>query len=110
MTAPRCGWFTLLAYICWFFCVVPGVSFAQYAETSNSQIYRDYRSALIGEGWKPVVSYGQKLSSGKPLYRFPEVVCGPQLCNAKWHDRNGKEVLIKLLRGYNGAEYRLAPQ
>jgi hypothetical protein len=72
--------------------------------------YRELRGELLQQGWKPEVGYGLKIASGAPLYRFPEVLCGPQLCRGKWHDRAGKEQAIMIIRGYNDEEYRVAPQ
>lgn len=80
------------------------------AQDSDPTIYRVYRGQLMAQGWRPDASFGQKLSSGKPLYRFPEVVCGPQLCSAKWRDNAGAETFIRLRRGYGTDEYRVAPQ
>ncbi len=74
------------------------------------QPYGALRQSLLAEGWKPDAGYGQKLRSGKPLYRYPEVVCGPQLCNAKWRDKNGEEQVIRLTRGYDSEDHRVAPQ
>lgn len=77
---------------------------------AQEQNYRQYRETLQHEGWKPVTSYGLKTASGKALYQFPELVCGPQLCFAKWRDRQGEEKTLSVLRGSNADDYRLAPQ
>ena len=36
------------------------------------------------QGWKPDATSGLKIANGAPLYRFPEVLCGPEMCRAKW--------------------------
>ncbi len=108
MTAPR---FRFIASILCFgcFCLVSRSSGAQDFPGSTPQTYRDLRSALLADGWKPDVHYGLKTSSGKPLYRFPEVLCGPKLCRARWVARAGQEKLVTLLRGDGTEEYRVAP-
>jgi hypothetical protein len=68
------------------------------------------RATLMQQGWKPDASYGLKRGDGAPLYRFPEVLCGPQLCRAKWRDRSGAEQAIMIQRAYNDEPYRVAPQ
>lgn len=73
-----------------------------------SQGYGDYRQSLLANGWKPVTSYGLRTATGKILYKYPEVVCGPQLCNAKWRDGHGQVNLITLQRGLDGADHRVA--
>lgn len=73
-----------------------------------SQTYRELREALLAEGWKPDVHYGLKDNAGRALYRFPEVLCGPQICNARWVAK-GQEKLVKILRGYGAEEYRVLP-
>lgn len=85
-------------------------SYAQDAPDSKYEIYRELRAALLEEGWKPDTGNGLKDNAGRPLYRFPEVLCGPKICNAKWRDNKGKDVSITLLRGQGGEEYRVAPQ
>ncbi len=77
----------------------------------SGQSYRELRETLLAQGWKPDVNYGLKMiNSGKPLYRFPEVLCGPQLCKAKWRDHSGAEHAIMIQRGYNDEEYRVLSQ
>lgn len=71
--------------------------------------YRDLRQTLLAKGWKPDVKYGLKTAKGTPLYRFPEIVCGPTLCNAKWRDSGGVEQIVSLLRGDGKEDYRVAP-
>jgi hypothetical protein len=71
--------------------------------------YKELRQSLLAKGWKPDASYGLKTASGKALYRFPEIVCGPTLCNARWRDRDGGAHLISLLRGDGKEDYRVAP-
>lgn len=87
-----------------------GAEARQPAPPAVADAYRDKRAALIAQGWKPDVGYGLKTASGKPLYRFPEMVCGPALCSAKWRDRAGAVQTISVLRGETEADYRLAPQ
>lgn len=84
--------------------------FSSGALGQAGEAYSAYREALIAQGWRPVTSYGLKTGSGKALYKFPEIICGPALCNAKWRDRQGREQLIRLTRGVNGADHRVAPQ
>jgi hypothetical protein len=105
MIAGRLSWLAFFVL----FCAVPPSSQAQDFPISKFEGYRDLRSALLQEGWKPDAGYGLKVN-GKPLYRFPEVLCGPKLCNAKWRDGKGKEALITLLRGDGNDDYRVAPQ
>jgi hypothetical protein len=104
MTAPRHAVFIIACVL-----IAPiaasGGAFAQ----SASQEYAQYRQSLLSEGWKPVTSYGLRTATGKVLYKYPEVVCGPELCNAKWRDRHGQEKLVTLQRGYDGADHRVAP-
>jgi hypothetical protein len=110
MIALRNGWLAPFVCFSFFFCVVPRSSYAQDFQSSQYETYRELRSALLQEGWKPNVRYGLRDGSGKPLYRFPEVLCGPKICNAKWRDNKGKEATITLLRGDGKEEYRVAPQ
>jgi hypothetical protein len=63
--------------------------------------YEQVRAALLAKGWKPETSYGTKIANGKPLYHFPEILCGPQVCRAKWHDASGAAQAIMLNRGIN---------
>ncbi|PWB84093.1 MAG: hypothetical protein C3F11_03095 [Methylocystaceae bacterium] len=100
---------SLVCFVC-LFCVVPRSSEAQDAPLSTLQTYRDLRSALLADGWKPDVHYGLKTNNGRPLYRFPEVLCGPQICNARWLSRAGQEKLVTLIRGDGREEYRVAPR
>jgi hypothetical protein len=72
---------------------------ASAQEISSGQTYRPLREALLQQGWKPNTEYGLKrFDGGAPLYRFPEVLCGPQICRAKWRDKSGKERAIMLKR------------
>jgi hypothetical protein len=80
------------------------------AASAQAGGYSEYRASLLAKGWKPNVNHGLKTASGKALYRFPEVLCGPQLCSAKWRDPQGNEQQVMLLRGYDGQDHRLAPQ
>lgn len=91
-------------------CVFATTAAGQWGSGSNSPAYTDYRQSLLADGWKPDVRYGLKTASGKALYKFPEIVCGPTLCNAKWRDRQGHEKLIRLIRGHDGQDHRVAPQ
>jgi len=87
----------------------PG-AFAQEAaaQQSGGAGYKEYRAELIAKGWKPNVGYGLKTAKGQSLYKYPEVVCGPQLCFAKWRDKGGEEQTISLLRGQDGADHQVA--
>ncbi len=94
-----------------------GLSLALFAragaaqEITPGQGYRELRGALIQHGWRPNTAYGLKrINSGAPLYRYPEIVCGPKLCKAKWRDNAGHERAIMILRAFNNDEYRVAPQ
>lgn len=109
MTARRFGRLTSFWFVC-MFCMISRPSNAQDFAHSTLQTYRDLRSALLAEGWKPDVNHGLKTNSGKPLYRFPEVLCGPKICNAKWRAPTGGERLVTILRGDGAEEYRVAPQ
>jgi hypothetical protein len=110
MTAPTRGRCASFICYCSIFWAISASSQAQNFAGSKFETYRDRRSALLREGWKPDVRYGLRDSSGKPLYRFPEVLCGPKLCNAKWRNGRGEENLITLFRGDGKEEYRVAPQ
>ncbi|MGD9545268.1 MAG: hypothetical protein AB7F41_16075 [Methylocystis sp.] len=103
MTGTRMKLAAALA-LCGAGCFLPVAASGQGAEG-----YSAYRQSLMAEGWKPNVAYGLKTAKGSPLYKFPEVVCGPTLCNAKWRDPQGREKLIRLIRGLNGADHRVAP-
>src|SRR5512139_3373576 len=107
MMTPRVN-LTSLVLCCSLGLLLPGAALAQ--EAAGSDNYSDYRAALLAKGWKPDVNHGLKTSSGKPLYHFPEVLCGPQLCSAKWRHPDGTEQQVMLLRGYDGQDHRLAPQ
>lgn len=92
--------------------LLPAISaFAQEATTldPNLPTYRSMRETMLADGWKPDASYGLKLASGKPAYRFPEVVCGPQICAGKWR-KDGEERKISILRGDGKEEYRVGAQ
>jgi hypothetical protein len=81
------------------------------AQVAPGQVYDEaLRATLMQQGWKPDVSYGLKRGDGAPLYRYPEIVCGPQLCRAKWRNRTGAEQAIMIQRAYNDEPYRVAPQ
>ncbi|MBM3562830.1 MAG: hypothetical protein FJX48_06690 [Alphaproteobacteria bacterium] len=105
MTAPGSKLIAAIVGICGMGCLLPLVALGQ-----SSQGYSEYRQSLIASGWKPNAGYGLKTAGGKSLYKFPEVVCGPTLCNAKWRDPQGREKLITLIRGQGGADHRVAPQ
>lgn len=104
MTAPRSNLIAAVFGLCGAACFLASAALGQ-----GSQSYSEYRQSLIAGGWKPNVGYGLKTAGGKALYKFPEVVCGPALCNAKWRDPQGREKLITLIRGINGADHRVAP-
>jgi hypothetical protein len=105
MIAPRRTLIAAIVGFCGIGCFLPPAASGQ-----ASQGYSDYRQSLIASGWKPNVGYGLKTARGKALYNFPEVVCGPTLCNAKWRDPQGHDKLITLIRGLDGADHRVAPQ
>jgi hypothetical protein len=63
--------------------------------------YEPVRAALLAKGWKPETSYGPKIANGKPLYHYPEILCGPEICRAKWRDAQGQPQAIMLNRGVN---------
>jgi|GEM_PF-3452665 len=105
MSAPRMNKTAAILGFCSACGFLPLAAWAQ-----ASQGYSDYRQSLIASGWRPNVGYGLKTARGKPLYKFPEVVCGPTLCNAKWRDPQGHEKVITLIRGLEGADHRVAPQ
>jgi hypothetical protein len=71
------------------------------AQVTAGAPYEPLRAALIAKGWKPDTSYGTRMANGKPLYHQPEVMCGPQLCRAKWRDAQGQAQAIMLDRGVN---------
>jgi hypothetical protein len=70
--------------------------------------YQELRPQLLAEGWKPNTGYGLKLANGKPMHRFPEVLCGMEQCRAKWRDASGAERAIMLNRGGPTDDYRVA--
>ncbi len=89
--------------------LIPRAGAAQ--DITAGQGYRELRGVLIQHGWKPNAAYGLKrVNSGAPLYRYPEVICGPKLCRAKWRDHAGHERAIMILRAFGDQEYRVAPQ
>lgn len=104
MTAPRKKFAAALLGFCAAGCLPPLAALGQSGEG-----YSAYRQSLIDAGWKPNLSYGLKTARGKALYQFPEIVCGPTLCNAKWRDPQGHEQVIRLIRGLDGADHRVAP-
>lgn len=71
---------------------------AQFAAGSP---YKSARAQLLAKGWKPQTSYGIKMKNGEPLYHYPEILCGPAICRAKWRDASGHERAIMLDRGIN---------
>jgi hypothetical protein len=83
---------------------------AEAANISPGEAYPELRAQLLAEGWKPNTGYGLKLANGKPMHRFPEVLCGMQKCRAKWHDPSGAERAIMLDRGNGVEDYRVAGQ
>lgn len=99
-----------LIALAWTFLTVAAVGQESAMLDPSLATYRSARESLLAEGWKPDANYGQKLMNGKPAYRFPEVVCGPHLCNGKWRDRRGNVKVISILRGNSREEYRVAPQ
>ena len=103
MTAPRKTFAAAFSGICDVGFFLPLAALGQVGEG-----YSAYRQSLIAAGWKPNVGYGLKTARGKPLYKFPEIVCGPTLCNAKWRDPKGHETVIRLIRGLDGADHRVA--
>jgi hypothetical protein len=80
------------------------------AQVVTGEGYTDQRAQLLAAGWKPDNSYGLKLAGGKPMHRFPEVLCGMEKCKAKWRDAKGAERFVWLNRGGPTEEYRVAPQ
>jgi hypothetical protein len=71
------------------------------AQVATGAPYEQARAALLAKGWKPEASYGARMANGHPLYHFPEIWCGPQVCRAKWRDASGKPQAIMLNRGFN---------
>ncbi|MCW2274304.1 hypothetical protein GJ654_09570 [Rhodoblastus acidophilus] len=71
------------------------------AQVASGTPYEQARAALLAKGWKPDVSYGARTGRGEPLYHFPEIWCGPQICRAKWRDSSGAPQAIMLNRGFN---------
>jgi hypothetical protein len=82
---------------------------ARAQNRSSLPAYSELRQTMMAQGWKPDAQHGLKLSSGKPLYKFPEVLCGPEICSAKWV-RAGDQKTIMLLRGYGSEEHRVTSQ
>ncbi|MEF3365131.1 hypothetical protein V3H18_01140 [Methylocystis sp. 9N] len=105
MVAPHMTRFAAILSVC-SACAL----FSSAALGQADQGYSAYRQALLAQGWKPVTSYGLKTATGKTLYKYPEVICGPALCNAKWRDSQGREQLVRLIRGVEGADHRVAPR
>jgi hypothetical protein len=83
---------------------------AAEAQVVTGEAYSVQRTQLLAAGWKPDNGYGLKLAGGKPMHRFPEVLCGMQKCKAKWRDASGAERFVWLNRGGLSDEYRVAPQ
>ncbi len=81
---------------------------AQQMPASHGQAYQGFRQEMLAGGWRPDTGFGLKIATGKPLYKYPEVVCGPKLCLAKWRDRQGKPATVTLVRGYDSVDHRLA--
>jgi hypothetical protein len=106
MTALRAARIALLGLGC---LPASGASHAQDADLSHLPPYSAFRRSLLSEGWTPDSAFGLKVASGKPLYRFPEVLCGPKICHARWVARGGRERIVTLLRGGLADEYRVAP-
>lgn len=71
--------------------------------------YSKYRVALISSGWKPVRQQGVLGRDGKPMYGYPEVVCGNRTCSADWLDKSGRKVSIGLWRNATN-QLVLAPE
>lgn len=76
---------------------------------SALQNYRDFRTALIKSGWKPVPNSAFKQADGTWTYEFPELVCGNSMCTAAWTAKNGKEFALTVWWDDAG-EWRVAPQ
>jgi hypothetical protein len=87
-----------------------GTQAQEDSDLSNLQPYSDFRRSLLSEGWSPDANFGLKIQSGRPLYRFPEVLCGPKICHARWLARGGQERIVTLMRGGLTDEYRVAPE
>lgn len=104
MTGRRRNWIAVILGFC-AACAASGAALAQ-----SAQAYSDYRQSLLAEGWKPVTGYGLRTATGRLMYKYPEVVCGPALCNAKWRDRQGHEKLVTLQRGQSGEDHRVLAQ
>ena len=72
---------------------------------SSGEPYGEARAALLRQGWKPNEAYAASLgvikANGAPLYHYPEVICGPAVCRAKWRDASGVARNIMLTRGVN---------
>jgi hypothetical protein len=83
------------------------IGVAQAAGVTAGEAYSEQRAQLLAAGWKPNIGYGLKLANGKPMHRFPEVLCGMEKCRAKWRDPSGAERSILLIRGGLTEEYRV---
>ncbi len=90
------------------YALAPQLSLGQETALAGGPGYKEYRDELIAKGWKPNTGYGLKTAKGQALYKYPEVVCGPQLCFAKWRDRSGEEQTVSLRRGQDGADHSVA--
>jgi hypothetical protein len=86
------------------------IGVAEAASVVPGQAYSAQREQLLAAGWKPNTGYGLKLSNGKPMHRFPEVLCGMEKCRAKWRDPAGAEHSILLIRGGPTEEYRVSSE
>ncbi|WP_018264958.1 hypothetical protein [Methylosinus sp. LW4] len=108
MNSSSSGRRATLACIGSLLALLSGAAVAQDAEFSQLPLYREFRDQLAAQGWRPDAGFGLKLPSGKPLYRFPEVLCGPKICHARWL-RSGTEKIVTLIRGDLTEEYRVSP-
>ena len=91
--------------------VADGRNPSRRAKLAPGQVYDNaLRASLMQQGWKPDAAYGLKIANGAPLYRFPEVLCGPEICRAKWRDRAGNDQSIMIRRAFNDQPYLIAPQ
>lgn len=88
-------------------CLCAASVVAVAAGVTPGAAYSVQRANLLAAGWKPDTSYGLKLANGKPFHRFPEVLCGTEICRAKWTDPNGSPHAIMLERGGPTEEYRV---
>jgi hypothetical protein len=83
------------------------IGIAEAAGVTPGEAYSEQRTQLLAAGWKPNTGYGLKLSNGRPMHRYPEVLCGMDKCRAKWRDPSGAERSIMLIRGGLNEEYRV---